>query len=283
MRQSTLIEVSSDDATCPTCGNEYKNQHGMRIHHGQTHDEQLGVTTKVCEICGEEYETLTCRADGSKYCSNACKGAAKRVERVTRTCGYCSKPFDVRSTSERTYCCNECRYAAHRQLSGDKTPNWKGGKITLTCEACGDAYDVDPHRTDRTRACSVECKDELAAQVPAEEHWNYRGGRSRRLYGAVVRFLGDEHWRKTRERIRSDSDCALCGIHISDVERAHHAHHIVPVYAGGTNADELLMPLCGVCHNTVERYTQRFTENHLIPDEHDEPIDRPHAHTDPSP
>lgn len=66
--------------------------------------------------------------------------------------------------------------------------------------------------------------------------------------------LSDEPWVKQAERIRDeyDRECYCCGDHEDDLDRGLNVHHIVPLRAGGVNADELLIPLCTGCHMRVE-------------------------------
>lgn len=45
---------SDDDAVCPECGREFKNQSGMRTHYGHKHEGTL-IDTAECEWCGDEF------------------------------------------------------------------------------------------------------------------------------------------------------------------------------------------------------------------------------------
>lgn len=260
MRQSELDDYSVDGAVCPTCGNEYKNTHGMRIHHAQAHGEKLGMVTKVCEICDDEYETIRIRADGSKYCSNKCKGFAKR-NRKQLTCEICDEEFEVPQCIDQRFCDDDCRAEWMRQQSGEDTPRWDGGKTALECPICEEEFRVDPNEASRRKFCSRDCRGEHLRQLPKWEHPRYEGVDSYRYYEIIRDALNDEYWGNTRERIRGDSpECETCGAEQSENGYALDVHHIVPITAGGCNADELLMTMCHSCHMKAEAYTKAIPE-----------------------
>lgn len=266
MRQKELTEYQSN-AKCPTCGKEYKNQHGMRIHHAQVHGEKLGIVTKTCVICNSEYETIEIRSDNSNYCSNECKSLGRR-NRVTKTCEICGENFDVAECeSHQRFCDIDCRAEWMRQVEPEKSPAWNGGGVTLNCEACGDDFNVPEHQKDFRVTCSFDCYGDYRSQFPPEEHPMYRGGGGRHFYEVVRRSLSDERWASIRERVRQrDGECKLCGAEPEELDRTLHSHHIIPVMGGGCNADELQMALCSSCHQTVEAYTYQFTDQILVPE-----------------
>lgn len=257
MRQKEITEFSPAGEQCPTCGREYKNTHGMRIHHAQVHGERLGVVEKVCEICGDDYETITIRANQSKYCSNECKHIGRR-SREERSCDVCGTSFTCNTKSSQKLCSPECRYEMMRQAPPEESPAWNGGMVGLTCGECGSEFEVKRHQASFRKHCSNACAGRARSRLPPEENPMYRDGQSLQLYTTLRQALNDEAWRITRKRITDGAACELCG-ELAD-GRAHHTHHIIPILAGGTNADELLMPLCGGCHKRVEQYTQRFAE-----------------------
>lgn len=266
MKQSELSDYqSTDDSQCPTCERTFKNQHGMRIHHAQAHGERLGIVSKTCIQCGSDYETLEIRADQSNYCSNDCKHLGRR-SRVTNTCYQCGQSFEVPTCdADQKFCDKACVAASLRDAEPEEAPAWKGGRATLICEICEGSYEVKQHQTDWRVTCSYECFGEWRSRIPAEDHPRYKGGGSRTYYELVRRSLSDERWEQISRRWRKDNPiCELCeeapGFESSE------AHHIIPVLAGGTNVDELLMTVCATCHKTVEVYTEQYTDRVLAPD-----------------
>lgn len=59
---------------CPTCGDEFDTEHGMKIHHTRAHGESIAGRDFVCEKCGDEFTKYPSRADRteSNYCSMEC-------------------------------------------------------------------------------------------------------------------------------------------------------------------------------------------------------------------
>lgn len=122
---------------CPTCGKEFKNSKGVNIHHTQVHGESLSGFTHECYTCGEAFES---------------------------------------KESEREYCSRECFARGHGdKVSGENSGNWKGGKVTLTCNWCGDEYQRHPSKADRPY-CSRACAGKSNTADP-EDNPFYEGGK----------------------------------------------------------------------------------------------------------
>jgi hypothetical protein len=87
--------------------------------------------------------------------------------------------------------------------------------------------------------------------VTGQDHPLWNGGKS--IYDAVKKQIRrNESWEMTRARIRKRDghECHMCG----DETQQLHVHHIVPIMAGGCNADDLLISLCRSCHRTAESF-----------------------------
>jgi len=91
---------SDEDTICPTCGDEFKTEGGMKSHHTQAHGESIAKIEHTCEQCGEKYQTETGYADQSRFCSRECWNDWQNGR---------SKP----------------------SLSGENNPAWNGGKKSL--------------------------------------------------------------------------------------------------------------------------------------------------------
>lgn len=112
---------------CPTCGNLFKNQRGMRHHHGRTHGESLVEFETECDNCGEK------------------------------------TTYDIHNTGEHKFCDEECKNEWQKTLTGKDHPSWEGGHITYygsnwremrdktlerdnhQCQDCGDDGWLDVH------------------------------------------------------------------------------------------------------------------------------------------
>lgn len=259
MKQKELTEFSSTGVECPECGNEYKNTRGMKIHYSSIHEEESGMVDKTCKICGDGYEVIRTRADNSKYCSNKCKGLAKR-SRKTLTCEICDDEFEVATCIDQRFCDDECRAEWLRQQSSEDAPAWKGGNTILECPICEEEFGVDPNEAGRRIFCSHQCKAIHQKQRPKWEHPRYKGVDSHRYYEIIRDWLTDEPWSHTRQRNRKGKDCQTCGAERSENGYALDIHHIIPITAGGCNDDDLLIPLCHSCHMKAEAYTMAIPE-----------------------
>jgi len=74
----TTQNKPDNDTECPTCGKtDFKNQHGMKIHHAQAHDECIGKTETECEWCGETEQVYDYEVERNEncFCSKSCADA----------------------------------------------------------------------------------------------------------------------------------------------------------------------------------------------------------------
>lgn len=191
--------------------------------------------------------------------------------------------------AERHFCTNDCfrHWQQHVDDTSRDNPNVTiDDAVETECAHCDktlirERYKLE--RGDTNRAfCNNTCQGRYRAEHHAgQDHPDWRGG-STELYDSVSALLSDDSWATISTDYRErNPDCEMCGA--SDgTERGtqNHAHHIVPVLAGGVHVEELLMTLCPSCHSTVERYIEDFAgmERVLIPDD----VERGDTPTDPS-
>ncbi|MGN0098302.1 MAG: HNH endonuclease signature motif containing protein [Candidatus Methanomethylophilaceae archaeon] len=80
--------------------------HQWHVEHGKQVAENMQPKDYVCEYCGKQF---SCKPFGAnKYCSNACKSAARRasgVDDVELVCKCCGKTF-VRNKYCKSECCS---------------------------------------------------------------------------------------------------------------------------------------------------------------------------------
>lgn len=243
---------------CPSCGRVFETDHGMKVHHAQTHDESLAKKERACENCGNAFEEFQSRIDRGKgrYCSVECRHDDDRVEVTCYHCGdTVKKPEHRVGRYENEYCSKEC-HRDYRRTGGPAAPGWEGGKeVTKECANCG----VDVTRTqsqfeDRV-FCSSECFGEAIA---GKDHPFWSGG--------VASWYG-ETWKKQREKAleRDGYVCQSCGIseneYRSKVGRGLDVHHIIPLgaFESGSSIDykaanrvSNLVSLCLPCHSKWE-------------------------------
>lgn len=131
-----------------------------------------------CEWCGKEKDIIPARAKTFRFCSHTCRGAWRSANwkgenhpRWTggvreKVCQNCGKAFTLKSNQPITtfrkqrFCSHECGVQG-RNTTGNKNPNWRGGRAKrpskqrvwatavisrdgATCQQCG-AMGVELH------------------------------------------------------------------------------------------------------------------------------------------
>lgn len=98
-----------------------------------------------------------------------------------------------------------------------------------------------------------------------QDHYRWNGGT--RTTEALRTLLSTDSWETISERVRNrdNRECQMCSTPEEDMDERLHVHHLIPLMAGGSNDDELLMSLCRQCHVTVESRTTEMFE-WVIPD-----------------
>jgi len=82
-------------------GHKWHKQHAIKCGFGK---EEYGIVW--CKFCGNEFKTKRSR---SKYCSNKCKSAFRRmqgIDDIVTKCKYCGKEFKKNKYSKKE-CCNK--------------------------------------------------------------------------------------------------------------------------------------------------------------------------------
>lgn len=78
--------------------------------------------------------------------------------------------------NDHQFCSTECYHDFGRpDMQGENNPNHKE-KVTLSCEVCGDAFEVYPYRADDARFCSSECNADYNRGRTGEDHPQWEGG-----------------------------------------------------------------------------------------------------------
>jgi hypothetical protein len=147
-------------AICEYCGKEYIKRHkksrccSQECNQALYRKEHKTTYTKVCPICGTEFETTNSVV---KYCGEicACKARsikslkyAKRVSQEPRACVECGGEFIPKSTLSR-FCSQDCRKIY-------TTKNYKKNFQPKICTHCGKEF--IPNSTG-AKYCSEECRN----------------------------------------------------------------------------------------------------------------------------
>jgi len=149
---------------CLTCGN------GFHVPKHRKHSAKfcsvecahaLGRTNRECLFCGKPFTAQKHR--DRRYCSKECATNIKK-KRVMKPCAICGKEYEVQQYCANTskYCSIQCRSigigkALIGRFKGEKSPTYKGGKITRLCKYCGKKFKVDQYRGNTANHCSTSC------------------------------------------------------------------------------------------------------------------------------
>lgn len=79
--------------------------------------------TRICEVCGKEFEVDPMCANRTRYCSNGCKTKARYrsgADNETRVCPICGKEFSVNKYSRTRTCSRECGTESQRRTKAEQ-------------------------------------------------------------------------------------------------------------------------------------------------------------------
>jgi len=138
----------------------------------------------------------------------------EKVSEGLKFCRFCGEPFEGRRG--QLYCTRKC---------GDLYNSPRVLRHYKTCLVCGNSF----MRTARAVYCSSKCQQEARAIA--------RGFRKT-----------EDQWKNLREFVieRDNFTCQDCGEFLMDI--GLEAHHIKPLFKGGTNQETNLITLCHKCH-----------------------------------
>jgi endogenous inhibitor of DNA gyrase (YacG/DUF329 family) len=149
-------------AECPTCGEEYANESGVKIHHKRIHGESIAGEKAECEICGDKFRHSSDEA--GRFCSHECYGewksenyVGRMTNRVEKSCDCCGEEFEVIKSREDTarFCSKDCMWEVQSQeRTGENHPNYNS--VNKVCSECGDEFEVINARSG-AQFCSMDC------------------------------------------------------------------------------------------------------------------------------
>lgn len=205
---------------CPTCGEVFDTDRGVKIHHSKIHGES---------IAGEVIE-----------------------------CGWCGETFRAPESDDREFCSRECasKWLSENRRGADC---YQYAKVELECDWCGEPYKRAPANAEGSRFCSRECQSKAQSEEFAGADWHLHSvtGEDHPSFTGHPDYYG-ENWSAQRENAldRDGYKCAICGM-TNDAHRdTHgcelHVHHIEPLATFDTKvaANDLdnLLTLCRPCH-----------------------------------
>jgi len=210
-----------------------------------------------CPNCGDEYVDLRKHWSLSTSCSAPSgRGTFAVVECANCGMEHKKERYELRD-NENTYCSPECRDEGIRTGEMVECSNCGTEVYKPECHLSemGD-YGIDHH------FCDKECEQEWKrANWVRENHPHWQGGSGG--INAIRQAFAENSWNDTARRYREQHEggCEVCGG--STDHRKLDIHHIVPLAAGGTNADWNLMAVCHSCHRRAESFIREHTTPHI--------------------
>ena len=173
---------------CPACSAAFDSRRGLGVHRSRVHDERL--PNRECEECGSQFYS----SYEKKYCSEECRerrvtfvgsenpnydGGKERTE-----CVLCEAEFTFYPSEKPGLYCPACveteDWREPPVIEGDDHPRWSGGKIELSCAACGELIKRYPSHVTGCNALWERMSVRLALGgihrrgAPKLERWRHR-------------------------------------------------------------------------------------------------------------
>lgn len=78
-----MSEHDSSTWGCPTCGDGFSTERGMKVHHKRVHDESIAGRDVECDTCGDVFAKIPCLIEQHTrhFCSKSCRLEWKRNDR----------------------------------------------------------------------------------------------------------------------------------------------------------------------------------------------------------
>jgi len=190
---------------------------------------------------------------------------------IDRICEHCDKTFKIqrwrlKNKKRGKFCSINCNNKYHsgenshlfgRDVSGDKSSSWKGGKPN--CIECGKSI---TYKAKRCRSCNLHFHSgenhylygKKRPKLTGKNHPSYKGGYERKLMNNRKRRIvkignGGSHTLKEWELLKDFyGHMCLCCKKI-EPEIVLSEDHIVPLYKGGSDNIENIQPLCRSCNS----------------------------------
>jgi len=253
-----------DSSVCPTCGNVYDTERGVKLHHARAHDESLAGKKVECHYCGKTYRETPSRIERAKrnYCSTDCYDEDKSERMAGENnpaydgggyveCEWCGDEFWLKPSLDYKYCSHSCSAKAYHDES-EQHHNYNSQIVS--CETCGSELERTEYRINRqeNHFCNESCYGEYKQTLTGEDSPGWKGGFSPN-YGP--------DWEEKREKARERDDytCQDCGVTESELGKELDVHHIRPLrvfkeeyddpkcYELANKLDNLIS-YCSTCH-----------------------------------
>ena len=261
----------ADDGSwiCPTCGDMFGTENGMKVHHARAHGESISGVPAVCSNCNKDIRVARKRVEASDtvFCDPECRGEwvsenligedNPRYERVEVDCANCGEPTEKYPYEIKERDRHFCDSACFGEWSEGRPRPENESHVIIDCDWCGTEFRKGRAKSERTdrHFCDQDCYLSWHSE-------NMVGENSPRWRGGVPDY-GPGWTQQKREAVR-DRDGRACRIcdkrekeHLKERQQKLHVHHITPARMvddpAERNAEENLISLCATCHQQAEQ------------------------------
>lgn len=260
---------------CPECERSFTNQRGVKSHYAREHEGTLYEVDLECDWCGEEYQTEPYKAERGdhNFCGQKCWGEwfshneelHKDRERVQTECANCSAELELKPSHYKkdgnNFCNRECSSEwKSENITGEKHPNWEGGKSERECTYCGSSVHRYKRQFRAMPFCDHDCYGAwLSENKSGENSTRWKGGDT---LGNI--YYGPNWIQQKKKALRRDQyRCQRCFKSENELTRKPDVHHLKRIrwyknnldapewYKKGNKLDNLVC-LCPSCHRKWE-------------------------------
>lgn len=171
------------------------------------------------------------------------------MKTISRICVICNKTFEIprwRIKHIPAICCSiKCqgKWQSKNRI-GEKSANWKGGKIEKICKICGKKFyrELNQIKYSSCLYCSFKCRDlDYTQRFKLERNPAWCGGLS------VKKYNKDFYMTRLLILKRDNYTCQECKKSKNQLTQPLHVHHID--YDKKNDFKSNLITLCRSCHS----------------------------------
>lgn len=140
---------------CPTCGDEFKSDNGVAVHHSHVHGESIAKDSSTCDTCGDKFEYYPSKNCTGTYCSIECnteipdskRSLGNRYNSIEKQCDNCGNDIIIQHSNieDHNFCDRKC-YGEWKTSHGESSDLYRGwysvrekvlDKYGDKCQYCG--------------------------------------------------------------------------------------------------------------------------------------------------
>ena len=116
------------------------------------------------------------------------------MSKIKVKCDNCGNIIERKASHAKrvkhNFCCSDCYHQwQSKELRGEKSTNWKGGKVKVVCDNCGKTIEKSPRqiKKDKHHFCNISCHAQWQCGHTDKEESPVGGEGKRREYVRYVK------------------------------------------------------------------------------------------------